>query len=161
MQANPNSLPSYAPILFFFGFVAFWMAICFIISMATGWLALSRRFTRQSEPCGETRSAGPLFYSVYMRYWSHYGSVIRATAAQDGLYLSVLFPFRVGYPPLAIPWEEIEMGTATFFWRKYVQLTLGREERIPFRISKRMATELGVAEGIPGITAGSQIAMHR
>ena len=149
MQGDPNSFPSYAPVLLVLGIAGFWIAVCFIISVASGWFALSQQFTRQSEPCGEIRTVGPLFFTVYMRFWGHYSSVIRATATRDGLYLSVLFPFRAGHPPLAIPWEEIELGTATFFWRKYVQLTLGKEERIPFRISKRMAIKLGIAEGIP------------
>ena len=118
MQGDPNSFPSYAPVLLVLGIAGFWIAVCFIISVASGWFALSQQFTRQSEPCGEIRTVGPLFFTVYMRFWGHYSSVIRATATRDGLYLSVLFPFRAGHPPLAIPWEEIELGTATFFWRK-------------------------------------------
>lgn len=125
-------------------FVAFWCAVCFLISLITGWFALGRRFKRQSEPYGETKTAGPFFYTVYMRLWSHYSSTIRLSAASDALYASVLFLFRMGHPPLRIPWDEIQFGRAKFFFRTYVVLTLGNQEKIPMRISQRMARNLGI-----------------
>jgi hypothetical protein len=82
----------------------------------TGWRALSRRFKRQSEPYGETKSAGPFFYVVYMRLWSHYSSVIRLTAAPDALYASVVFLFRIGHPPFCIPWAEIQFSSTKHFF---------------------------------------------
>jgi hypothetical protein len=68
------------------------------------------------------------------------------TAAQDALYLSVLFLFRAGHPPLRIPWSEIRFGETTFFWKTYIELTLGNEEQIPMRISRRMARKFGIPE---------------
>jgi len=127
-------------------FVAMWCSVCLLISFISGWYALSRRFRKKSEPYGETRSAGPFFYTVYMRFWGHYSSVIRITDADDGLYLSVLFLFRVGHPPLSIPWKEIEVSQTRRFWQNYVVLTLGEHERIPMRISVRMARNLGILE---------------
>src|SRR5271157_4312108 len=114
MQAVPNDLPLYDWVFFPALGVGFMCFICFIISIMSGWFSLSRRFRAQAEPCGETRSAGPFFYTVYMRFWLHYSSVIRVTAAGAALYLSVLFPFRIGHPPLCIPWREIKIGTAKF-----------------------------------------------
>ncbi|MGA7857098.1 MAG: hypothetical protein WCA11_04185 [Terracidiphilus sp.] len=147
MQAAQHNLPQYSPLLFLVFFAALWSFISIVISLAGGWYALSKRFRAQSEPCGETKSAGPFFYTVYMRWWGHYSNVIRMTAADDALYLSVLFPFRIGNPPLCIPWREIELGKTSFFWRTYVELTLGHEERIPMRISQRMARNLGILDG--------------
>jgi hypothetical protein len=123
-----------------------WCAVCFLISFLTGWFALVRRFKKQSEPYGEIRSAGPFFYTVYMRFWGHYSSVIRLTAASDALYASILLPFRVGHPPLRIPWNEIQIGKTKFFWRRYIVLTLGSAEKIPMRISERMARNLGILD---------------
>ncbi len=123
-----------------------WCAVCFLVSFMTGWFSLGRRFKRQSDPYGETRTAGPFFYGVYMRFWGHYSSVIRLTAAADALYASVLFPLRPGHPPLRLPWNEIQIGKAKFLWRSYVLLTLGNQERIPMRISERMARNLGISD---------------
>ncbi|MGA3160229.1 MAG: hypothetical protein ABSC77_03355 [Terracidiphilus sp.] len=103
----------------------------------------------QSEPCGETKSAGPYFYTVYMRFWGHYSGIIRMTAASDALYLSVFFPFRIGHPPLCIPWKEITLSRTKRFWFRYVVLTLGDQEKIPMRIPERMARKLGILERIP------------
>jgi hypothetical protein len=149
MQAGSNSLSPYLPILIF-AFVAAWLCfICFLISVGTGWHRLSKRFPAQSEPYGQTKSAGPFFYTVYMRFWGHYSSIIRMTAADDALYLSVLLPFRLGHPPLCIPWSEITFGKDTFLWKSYIVLTLGNVERIPMRISERMARNLGIMERLP------------
>jgi hypothetical protein len=126
-----------------------WCIVCFVVSLFSGWFALSGRFRQQSEPYGDTRSAGPFFYAIYMRFWGHYSSVIRMTAAEDALYLSVLLPFRPGHPPLRIPWSEIQFSRTRRLWRQYVVLALGNQERIPFRISERMARKLGILDRLP------------
>jgi hypothetical protein len=120
-----------------------------LVSTVSGWHALSKRFKQQSAPYGEIKTAGPFFYTVYMRFWGHYSSVIRLSAASDGLYASVLFLFRIGHPPLRIPWEEIKFGKAQWFFRTYIVLTLGNEEMIPMRISQRMARNLGILDRVP------------
>jgi hypothetical protein len=124
-------------------------AVSFLVSFMTGWFALARRFEKQSDPYGEVHSAGPFFYTIYMRAWSHYSSVIRLTAASDALYVSILFPFRIGHPPLRIPWDEIRFGRTKFFFRTYIVLTLGNREKIPMRISLRMARNLGILDRCP------------
>jgi hypothetical protein len=43
----------------------------------------------------------------------------------------------------------VQIGRATFFWRRYVALTLGDQERIPLRIPKGMARKLGILERLP------------
>jgi hypothetical protein len=149
MQASAINSYFATPLGFIAGFIVFWCAISFLISFITGWYALSLRFRKQSEPLGEVRSAGPFFYTVYMRFWSHYGSVIRITAASDALYLSVLFPFRIGHPPLRIPWDEIKLGRARRLFITSVELTLGNQEKIPMRISQRMARNLGILDRVP------------
>ena len=149
MQSNAATLPLPSLPLFLALFVVVWIFTCQVIGWASGWHALSQRFTRQSEPYGDTRSAGPFFYGVYTRFKIHYSSVIRMTASDNALYLSVLFLFRPGHPPLCIPWQEIELGRTRFFWGRYVELTLGKEERIPMYISERMAAKLGILGRLP------------
>jgi hypothetical protein len=84
-----------------------------------------------------------------MRWWSKYSSAIRLTAAGDALYISILFPLRIGHPPLRIPWDEIRFSRTKFFFRTYIVLTLGNEEKIPMRISLRMARNLGILDRCP------------
>jgi hypothetical protein len=149
MQASSIDPNLAVPFGIAIGLIALWCAIGYLVSFFTGWLALARRFKKQSEPYGEIRSAGPFFYSIYMRWWGHYSSVIRLTAASDALYASVLFLLRVGHPPLRIPWDEIRFGRTKFFFRTYIVLTLGNEEKIPMRIPLRMARNLGILDRCP------------
>ncbi|MFZ1941210.1 MAG: hypothetical protein WBA18_22845 [Terracidiphilus sp.] len=149
MQAGTINSYLATPLGFVIGFVALWCAICYLISFLTGWRALVQRFTKSSEPLGETHTAGPFFYTVYMRFWSHYSSVIRITSASDALYLSVLFPFRIGHPPLRIPWDEIKLNRARRYFIAKIELTLGNQEKIPMRISPRMARNLGILDRVP------------
>ena len=148
MQENLNHILS-TPYGFAIYFVALWCFVGYFISILGGWFSLSRRFRADTVPCRETKSAGPFFYGVKMRFRVNYSSVIRLIAADDALYLSVLFLFRVGHPPLCIPWKEIQFGRTKFFWWRYVVLILGEQERIPMRISERMARKLGILERMP------------
>ena len=149
MQASTFDNFLAAPLGLVLFFTVFWSGISFFISFASGWFALGQRFKRQSEPYGETKTAGPFFYSIYMRWWCRYSSVIRLTAAPDALYASVLFLFRIGHPPLRIPWDEIRFGRTKFFFRTNIVLTLGNAEKIPMCISLRMARNLGILDRCP------------
>jgi|ERR1035441_646988 hypothetical protein len=129
---------------------AFWLIMFLITSVMSGWFTLANRFRKVSEPVGETRTTKSSFDPVTMRFRSNYGGMIRLTAAEDALYLSVFILFRFGHPPLRIPWNEIEFSTCKYFSRDYVVLTLGKEEHIPLRITPRMATKLGILDRVPG-----------
>jgi hypothetical protein len=67
----------------------------------------------------------------------------------DALYASVLFPLRIGHPPLRIPWDEIQFARTKFFFRSYIALTLGNQERILMRVPLRMARNLGILDRCP------------
>lgn len=148
MQADPNQLPPYFPLIVCAFVVGIFCAVCFLSSLLTGWHALAKRFRAESEPYGVTKSAGPFPYTVYTRWLSHYSFIIRMTAAEDGLYLSVIFLLRVGHPPLRVPWNEVQIQRTKWFWQRFILLTLGTQERIPMRISERMAGNLGLLERI-------------
>ena len=148
MQDSANAFLN-IPYVFAIFFLTLWCFICFFVSILGGWHLLSGRFCAQTAPYGETKTAGPFFYGVKMRFRVNYGNVIRLTAAEDALYISILFLFRIGHPPLCIPWKEIQFGKTKFLWRRYVVLTLGDQEHIPMRISERMARNLGILGRLP------------
>jgi hypothetical protein len=152
LQAGSSSFSPYLLVPFLAFGLAFMGLISSLIGLLSGWHLLSKRFRAEAEPYGEIRSAGPFFYYVQMRYRVNYGSLIRIIAANDAIYLSALFPFRVGHPPLCIPWKEIQLSRTRSFWRRYVVLMLGVQERIPMRISERMARKLGVLERVAALS---------
>ena len=124
-------------------------ASSYLVGSLAGWRLLARRFQTDSEAYGDMHSAGPFFYTVYLRFWIHYSSVIMLTATNDGLYLSVLAFFRIGHPPLRIPWDEIKLARTHRFFITYIELKLGNQERIPMRISQRMARNLSILDRVP------------
>ncbi len=88
-----------------------------------------------------------------MRHGIDYSNFIRLTPGDDALYLSIILPFRVGHPTLCIPWTDIESGKTTHKLERFVVLTLGNKERIPLRLTERIAGRLGVLEGMPNTAA--------
>ncbi|HVC47890.1 MAG TPA: hypothetical protein VND90_11635 [Terracidiphilus sp.] len=149
MQANTNPFP--LPLYFILPlfFVAVWILALTFSSLLSGWYTLANHFRSKLEPAGETRTATPFFWTVYFRYWTHYSGIVRLITAADGLYLSVVLIFRPGHPSLRIPWNEMQFSQTRRFFRTYVVLTLGNEERIPLRIPQRLADRLGLLDGIP------------
>jgi hypothetical protein len=129
MNDHSVVLPAYFALFFPVLFVCLWILVSFLISVIGGWHALTTRFRCDTQPYGDVKTAGPFFYSIYMRLLGHYGNVIRLTAAQDALYLSVLALFRAGHPPLRIPWDEIQFERTSFLWYRFVALRLGTQER--------------------------------
>lgn len=126
------------------GFVGFWCLITWILSLISGWSALSKQF----------RLVGPFdgvsdgMQSGRMRWGVNYGNCLRLGANGQGLYLATLFLFRPGHPPLLIPWSQIRI-TEKQHWLlgKCVTVTLGRESGIPLQIRGTTAELLRESAG--------------
>src|SRR5215475_7265121 len=94
------------PPWFFLFFAVLWIGVGASLAWASGWRALAERF----------RSAGPIegerfrFASGWLgaSKWFpvHYKGALFITVGRDGFLLSLFFPFRLGSPPLFIPWRE-------------------------------------------------------
>ena len=125
-------------------FVLFWCAVMFLIARLTGWARLAERFRLTSTFTGPSWG----FQSARMRWSTHYGSCLNVGADATGLKLSVLFLFRLGHPPLFVPWSEISIaGRQSFLFVRQVRLLLGREEQMPFVISSGLAERIQAAAG--------------
>ena len=100
-----------AVILFFFPLV--WAGVSFVIAQVGGWAELSRYY----------RSTGPFqgekwyMRSCRMRLTTRYDCCVTVGANPDALFLSTVFLFRLGHPPLQIPWRDISVTNGkTMFW---------------------------------------------
>ncbi len=124
-------------------FIALWCLVGWIMGNLSGWAKLATHF-RATAPFGGTCWH---FQSASMRWNTRFGNCLTVGVAPNGLYLSVVPIFRLGHPPLHIPWEQITVSERGFlFWRR-VRLGLGRESNIPFSIGTRLASRLRTAEG--------------
>jgi len=131
----------FVPLLFF---PLVWCLVCFLIAQLSGWAALSRKF--RSTGASPSQSWG--MQSARMRWGANYGSCLTVGAEPAGLYLATLLLFRIGHPPLLLPWPEVSVRRRwKMLFFRYVQLQLGREEQIPLRISGRLADRIQAAAG--------------
>jgi len=132
------------PLIFPVFFVALWCAISLFASWLTGWAVLARRFRSTMPFTGQTWN----WQSARMRWTTHYGGCLTVGADPSGLYLSVMVPFRVGHPPLFLPWPEISVQRR---WKvlglRSVELRLGQEEQLPFQIGGSLADRIKAAAG--------------
>jgi len=133
--------PSLALILIPFALIV----VPIFISKISGWSALARRFNSTLPFTGKIWRAK----SARLRSGVGYNNCLTIGAAPEGLYLAIMisFIFR-GHPPLLIPWSEVFwVADKKTFGIALTQLSLGREEAVPFTIRKSLAAEIQAAAG--------------
>jgi hypothetical protein len=145
MGSQPPNSPGLYVYFFPILFCAFWVLICFIVGLVSGWTVLSKRFRC---PKGAFHGETWWFQSARMRFRARYGNCLTIGADESGLYMSVLSIFRSGHAPLLIPWAEIAVvpgETGLIF--KQRTFHLGRQESIPLCISVSLAAKLQQTAG--------------
>ena len=125
-------------------FLTLWVSVFVVISYISGWAELAQQFRYRARFVGK-RWRGQ---SAQMRWIVGYRNCLTVGANPDGLYLATLFLFRVGHPPLFVPWIDVSsMRRGKWFLFRYVELRFGRERSIPFRITEGLADRLKQAAG--------------
>lgn len=74
---------------------------CWILASVSGWTRLAVNYRSKHRVTGEracmrTARIGPV----------NYHSVLSFCCTEEGLQISIAFPFRFGHPPLFIPWDD-------------------------------------------------------
>lgn len=139
LTMNHSAPPTILLILFPFFFVGMWCFVSKMISSTSGWSRLAETFPARNPPSGKR------FFMQGGRVGSaRYSGVLNIYTSQEGLYLSVMFLFRVGTPPLFIPWSAIRyVKTHRFLWAETVEFDVGSPEAVTFQLPKK------VFEGTP------------
>ncbi len=123
------------PLVFF---LLLWILISFLASRLSGWHRLVKTYPASTPYEGKPYR----FQTLWMRYGTHYGNIATVGANSQGLYLSVLFLFRIGHDPLFIPWSEITVTETTTGLFKRVKLQFKRLSAVPVTIDRRLAEKL-------------------
>jgi hypothetical protein len=146
MQAS-SPLPLAAPaavVLFALFFVTVWCAALFAVSRVSGWALLANRFRTDSPFPGRTWT----WQSARLRWGSNYNNCLTLGSDPSGLYLSMMFIFRIASPALLIPWTEVTVWRRRqFLFFRFVEFRLGREEQVPLVIREKLADSLRTAAG--------------
>jgi hypothetical protein len=94
-------MEKFIPVVFAIGFPVMWVSISLLLSHMGGWSKLAKHYADTEQVHGET---------YYMRSGSigvvNYKSCLILSVSETGLRLSVLLPFRIGHPPIFIPWDQ-------------------------------------------------------
>ncbi len=134
MLISPEStqnLPAWQYAAFAAFFVALWAAMSFYFAGASDWRLLARKFSAQGTPDGERfRNQVYAFGSIYER-----GATV-ITVSPEGLHLRATLLFRLGHPPLLIPWRSIRRVVhGKSWWRNWYSLNV--EDTTLIRVGSR------------------------
>ena len=86
---------------FLIGFPAIWCFVLFILSNVGSWRRLAQSY-RTSEPISGT----VLRWQSAKIGWVNFNRALTICILDEGLRLSLPFIFRLGHPPLLIPWSD-------------------------------------------------------
>ncbi len=140
--ASLDELPAFIIPLFVVGFAGLWVFAGFMVAQMGGWADLARVYRDD----GTFRGRKWRFKSGSLGRLGGYGNCLTIGGNQDGLYLAVLLPFRVGHPPLFIPWPEITVSRKTrkflFVTHSWTEFTFSRVPDVPLRITEGLARRI-------------------
>jgi hypothetical protein len=112
-------------------FVLLWIIITAFTSWLGGWARLAGYYAALSPFSGQKRT----MQSGYLN-WARYRGVLTLGANESGLYLAVMVLFRVGHPPLLIPWHDITVTVKKGILGTYMVLTFAKVPGMKLRIRR-------------------------
>ena len=127
-------------------FPAFWCGVVWLIG-ATGWRRLAERYPAALRPeATEHRVASATSARIGL---ANYNGVLHVGVSPEGLHLSVMSIFRVGHPPLLIPWNEIEASPPHREWfREVCTLRLGQPDPLSITLPQHVLDDAAEAVAV-------------
>ena len=114
----PSGIP--IAILFPFFFVGMWCFVCFIISRF-GWSAWAEIYRCDRQLQGKSYSGR----SGQFNFQGCYNRALNVVLCEEGIGLSVMLPWRVGHPPLLLPWSKVVgVEEKNYFFFRILQITI-------------------------------------
>ena len=120
----------------------FWFFISSLVARMSGWKALAEAYPLQSDPTGKKLR----FQSATLRWSTNYTGLIHMSCDSQGLYLSIFILFKIGHPPMFIPWGEIRTESHGGLIPS-LTLRFSRKPGVPFTISRALGEKLAGMSG--------------
>ncbi len=139
---NLPPIPSILVVLALYALL--WCGTMVMIGRLSGWIALGQRFR------AENRFHGKCWYFQYAQFrWSmNYSGALTVGADATGLYISIWPMFRLGHPPLLIPWPAIKIEMKRSFWLgDYMEVQFPEVPRTVIRFHERLARRIAATVG--------------
>jgi hypothetical protein len=125
------------------GFVALWAAISSLIAAMSGWRRLAQSYRLTSPFNGRHWR----FCSGHMRWSTNYNGCLTIGADVRGVYLAVLFLFRIGHPPLFVPWSDVQVAASEGRFFSYHEFGFRRAPGVMLRIHQQLGKDVLAAGG--------------
>lgn len=112
----------------------FWWLVLSAIATLGGWTAIARQYRAAGPPTGQS------FWFQSARFgWCDYNGCLVIRIADEGVRLSLPFPFRPGHPPIFLPWSALNVVDICDRWYgRYVSMNVGSPKvariRLPLKI---------------------------
>jgi hypothetical protein len=123
--------------------VGLWIFVCYILGLLSGWLDLARAYQHSGSFDG-TRWR---FQSGQMRLLMGIHNALTVGVNSQGLYLAVFVPFRVGNPPLLVPWRDVSVRQNKFLFWKYFEFRFRQAPYVFLRLSASLVDKMRVTAG--------------
>jgi hypothetical protein len=119
--------------------LALMMAILALLSWASGWRALARRYR------GDAIPDGLQFSMQWVRVgWVDYNGCVTYRVCPQGLYVALWRFFRFMHPPLLIPWSALHvLQVRSNGWIKHATVAVDRPPIARLRLPLRVAEAVG------------------
>jgi len=141
---DPSTAPPWwlIAVVFPVAFAALWAAVCFLISVLSGWSRLARHYATDAPPSGT-------FFRMQTAHlgWSSYRNCLNLAAVPDGLFLWPLWPFRVGHARLFVPWGDLTAAPDRILFLPCIALAFARVPRLRLRVRTKLGARLVAESG--------------
>lgn len=125
---------------FIVGIPLFWCGLIWFIGMLTGWQKLSRVYPKNQPIAGEKFFC---MRSMRIGRMGGYNNALTIGISDQGMSLAMPLPFRMGHPPIFIPWEDMIAEKVTYLkWISMIQLTLLKLPDIHLHFEQKLADKL-------------------
>ncbi len=123
-------------LLYIIIFISLPLIVLFLLTHLSGWHKLAEKYGYQATFSGKKFSMCTGFVGMV-----RYKNCLTIGVSQEGLYLNVFFVFRLGYPPLLIPWSDISrFEEKKQWWLTYYLLDVGYPKLTSLKLPARIFT---------------------
>ncbi len=137
------------PPIFIIGFVGLWIFVCFLLARIGGWSRLATHYRAPADFSGTKWE----FQTGYMG-WARYKGCLTIGTNREGLYLAVFPLFRVGHPPLLIPWRDITTSEERGWLASYQGFAFAKAPNIQLHVLRELGTRIISAQSSLTTTTG-------
>jgi len=143
-------------------FLLIWPGVLSLIGWLGGWRRLAGRYPATGRPEGQVYR----FQTIRLGA-ANYGNSVMIIPGDEGIFLSLFWPFRFGHPNMLIPWPELNLAAPPTGWIKRlgasgaIGLEVGNpvvgKLYVPRRVIEDLQRDRRVVSAAPRDGAGEEI----